>query len=233
MKPKNYYRLIHMAYRPIVFWILLVCGLLFLNGCAQNKIRTQDKTPMANDRPEEASPKIPVELISKTYWAEQVMAVPEEADPMGRITKITIHHDGLPSTMINTHPKIAERILDIYHGHIKRNWADIGYHFIVDPQGRVWEGRPLNYQGAHVKDFNEGNIGILVLGNFQYNKPNEKSMNALFKLMGYLMKEYKLEWNQVFTHRELVPYQSNECPGIYLQTIIENARKSGGLLSSQ
>ncbi len=209
--------------------MILLLGLTLLMGCAQSPIRTADKNPNAKYRLQN----IPVELIPKSYWADEIMYNPAEADPMGSITRITIHHDGLSSKMINTHPQIAERILDIQNAHIKRNWADIGYHLIVDPLGDVWEGRPLQYQGAHVKDNNEENIGILVLGNFQYSEPTGKAMNTLNKLMNYLMKKYQIDWNHVFTHRELVPNRSNECPGRYLQVIIEKARQSGGLLSSQ
>jgi hypothetical protein len=35
--------------------------------------------------------------------------------------------------------------------------ADIGYHYTIDPTGRIWEGRPVQYQGAHVKMNNEHN----------------------------------------------------------------------------
>ena len=68
----------------------------------------------------------------------------------------------------------------IRRGHVNHNgWADIGYHFAVDRAGRVWSCRPLVWQGAHVKDRNEGNIGVLVLGNFEIERPTSAQLNAL------------------------------------------------------
>lgn len=236
MNPKKNSRLIPANILTLLIGVF-VC--ILFSSCAQNKIRTYDnipydETPNVEVSPKKVTPKdLPVKLFPKTYWTETPIAVPSEADPMGAITRITVHHDGLPKAMVNTHAKIAERILEIYHGHIKQGWADIGYHFIIDPLGRVWEGRPLTYQGAHVKDNNENNIGILVLGNFQYTAPSKQAKDTLFKLMRHLMDEYQITWNQIYTHRELVPNQSNECPGRYLQIIIDKARQSGGLLTSQ
>ena len=90
---------------------------------------------------------------------------------MTPVRHITIHHDGMPPVSLNSRAQIAARIEVIRAGHRAKGWGDIGYHFIVDPQGAVWQGRALLWQGAHVKDRNEGNVGVLVLGNFDSTRP--------------------------------------------------------------
>ena len=75
---------------------------------------------------------------------------------MAGVSKITIHHTGGPKPFHGKTAKDAKVFLNKvqrFHA-ITRNWADIGYHFGIDPQGRIWECRPIQFQGAHVKNFN-------------------------------------------------------------------------------
>lgn len=48
--------------------------------------------------------------------------------------------------------------------HLKRGWRDIGYHFLIQRDGTVDEGRPLEMTGAHTKSHNWDSIGIAYVG---------------------------------------------------------------------
>ena len=48
--------------------------------------------------------------------------------------------------------------------HLKRGWRDIGYHFVIDLEGNVEEGRPVEQTGAHTKGENYSSIGIAYVG---------------------------------------------------------------------
>jgi hypothetical protein len=84
----------------------------------------------------------------------------------------------------------------------------------------------MRYQGAHVKDHNEHNIGVMVLGNFDEQKPTGAQLTTLrgtlVKLMGY----YDVPVSRVHTHRELNP---TTCPGDALQPQVNYLRSSGQL----
>src|SRR5262249_47022704 len=55
----------------------------------------------------------------------------------------------------------------VYDEHVNENrWGDIGYHFMIDRDGTIYEGRSLRYQGAHVSGHNPGKIGIAFLGDY-------------------------------------------------------------------
>ena len=45
-----------------------------------------------------------------------------------------------------------------------RGWSDIGYHYLIDRDGTVATGRPIERVGAHVKDKNTGKIGVVLFG---------------------------------------------------------------------
>lgn len=58
--------------------------------------------------------------------------------------------------------------------HLKRGWRDIGYHFLVQRDGTVDEGRPIEQSGAHTKGHNWDSIGISYVGGVEAKKKDGK-----------------------------------------------------------
>jgi N-acetyl-anhydromuramyl-L-alanine amidase AmpD len=104
-----------------------------------------------------------------------------------------------------------------------RNWADIAYHFLVDRAGRVWQGRPLVYQGAQVRNHNEHNIGVVLLGNFDIQPVDPTQAKSLVAFIGFLRKLYKISGTSVFTHQELADNKT-DCPGSRLEQFMKDLR---------
>lgn len=166
---------------------------------------------------------VKLEVIPRAAWAPLDPAKVPNALPMGGITRITVHHDGIDgSADLKTYDQVLSHIQSIRLYHLSRGWADVGYHFLIDPMGRVWKGRPLNWQGAHVSGDNEENVGIVLLGNFQEQHPSEPAMETLKILIKGLKERYNVPDHRVYTHRELSG--RTECPGDHLQAIIERVR---------
>jgi hypothetical protein len=149
------------------------------------------------------------------------------ANPMRSVTRITVHHDAMISTGIRSRADAASRLEAIRRAHVGRDWADIGYHFVIDPLGNVWEGRPIALQGAHVKDHNEGNLGVMVMGNFDAQAPSPMALEALERFLVERMRVHRVSARAVHTHRELGPTQ---CPGTSLQAQMVRLRGPGGAL---
>ena len=110
------------------------------------------------------------------------------------------------------------------------HFADIGYHFVIDRTGRVWEGRSLAQQGAHAGDdaSNRGNVGVCLMGNFEPNdqQPSEAQMTALRRLVERILVDEGLGASSLVTHQEVRPARmgKTECPGQVLQTLVERMR---------
>ncbi|MEM9372274.1 MAG: peptidoglycan recognition family protein, partial [Planctomycetota bacterium] len=121
------------------------------------------------------------------------------------------------------------RIESSRRGHLSRGWADIGYHYAIDPGGRVWQGRPLELQGAHVANQNQGNLGIVLLGNFDRGRPTDRAIRALDRLVASEMRRYRVPIGEVRTHGEMA---STACPGRHLQRAMDRTRARGGRLAS-
>lgn len=149
-----------------------------------------------------------------------------ELNPMLPVTAITVHHDGLDRIVTGTSPREMTDRLELYRvGHRAQGWADIGYHLVIDRAGTVWQGRSIRWQGAHVKFRNEGNIGVLVMGNFDLQQPTTAQKASLERVLVDLMRTYGVSQSRVYTHREW-PDAKTACPGRSLQSHMVGLRAS-------
>ncbi len=166
--------------------------------------------------------------VPRSRWARGTPIV-ALAKPMGSVRRITVHHDAIDPLPSTSPDDVARRLESIRSGHIGRGWADIGYHYAIDPSGRVWQGRPLTLQGAHVGDQNENNLGIVLLGNFERQAPSRPALDSLDRLIAWEMRRYRISMGEIRTHREMAP---TACPGRNLQREMDRTRGRGGRLAS-
>src|SRR5581483_1690954 len=80
------------------------------------------------------------------------------------------------------------RGIELYH--VRANgWNDIGYNFLVDRYGQIFEGRAggvdRNVIGAHAEGFNTGSVGVAVLGNYSSASLTPAAERSLVKLLAW------------------------------------------------
>lgn len=88
-----------------------------------------------------------------------------------------------------------------------RGWADIAYHRLVCPHGRVYEGRPIETIGAHVKGRNTVSVGYCVITD---RRPTEAAFQALATV---LAEDRGNLPNDVVKLRVHDDFGDTECPG--------------------
>ncbi|MGY0018079.1 peptidoglycan recognition protein family protein [Streptomyces sp. cg35] len=86
-------------------------------------------------------------------------------------------------------------IRSIYRYHVKSSgWRDIGYNFLVDKCGNIYEGRAGGVakpvMGAHTLGFNTNSMGIAVLGSFGGSNPPAAAVNAIARLTAWKLGLY-------------------------------------------
>lgn len=99
-------------------------------------------------------------------------------------THMIVHHSAGPNTSTNW----AATVLSIWNFHVNTNgWCDIGYNWVIDPDGIVYEGRGggNNVKGAHFCGANSGTVGICMLGNFETDPPTAAALASLRKLLAW------------------------------------------------
>lgn len=103
-------------------------------------------------------------------------------------------------------------------------WGDIGYHYLISFDGRIWEGRSMRYQGAHAgnNSLNRGNIGVALMGNFDKNRPSSRQLQSLQALLAALCSRHKISPDSIAGHQEL---RDTDCPGRHLQSALNRMVK--------
>ena len=143
-----------------------------------------------------------------------------------RWSRITIHHSALPSADLarSGESAVAEALRRIQRVHVRQEgYGDIGYHFLIDPTGRVYEGRSLKYQGAHAGgNDNVENIGICLLGDFDHELPDPRAERSLEELVASLRQEHRIPKKALYGHQR---FKATQCPGKHLMAwVARNSR---------
>lgn len=131
---------------------------------------------------------------------------------------LTIHCSATP-------PSSKCDINTIRRWHVEDNgWSDIGYHYVIERDGSIKEGRPLSRTGAHTYGHNKDNIGICLVGGVDSQmKPEDNFTNvqwdALRYLISYLASIYGIKEENIKGHRD---WGANKaCPSFDVKSKLE------------
>lgn len=104
-----------------------------------------------------------------------------------------------------------------YH-RLHNGWHDIGYHWVIEQDGRLMPGRHEEAIGAHVGGWNEHSLGICVTGHGDFAAFTPQQLAELIRLCARKCDEYHLSGIRVIGHREApdhgAPHTSKTCPGL-------------------
>ncbi|WP_233518174.1 peptidoglycan recognition protein family protein [Streptomyces corynorhini] len=150
-----------------------------------------------------------VAYLSRAAWGadESKRLNPDGTENSPRVyypfQTVTVHH----TDTVNADPDPAATVRAIYEFHaIDNDWGDIGYHFLVDEAGTVYEGRYSGDAGLpahdadgnlvtafHVGGFNSGNLGIALLGDLTEQGPTDAARDALTRLVSAVARLHGLD----------------------------------------
>ena len=87
-------------------------------------------------------------------------------------------------------PRCPALLRSIYAYHVKsRGWSDIGYNYLIDRFGRIWEGRYGGVDrpvvGAHTLGYNDDSFAASAIGNYQIAKPSKAMIQAYAALFAW------------------------------------------------
>ncbi|MEM1095419.1 MAG: N-acetylmuramoyl-L-alanine amidase [Bacteroidota bacterium] len=153
---------------------------------------------------------------------------------------ITFHHAAGFSASTLAQGKAQVKAIQDFHQN-GRGWSDIGYQFVVDKIGNVYQGRPFLdgstrldqvprlARGAHAGGANTGNIGVCLLG--CYHPPegsrcedeiSPAALDSLVTLFAFLSESYRVPETNIFGHRD---FGSTSCPGDNNYQLLGNIRE--------
>jgi hypothetical protein len=134
------------------------------------------------------------------------------------ISYITLHHQGEPFPP-GKDPVQYLRNLQTW-SRATKHWADIPYHYIIDLDGKIYEGRDIRYAGDTNTEYDPmGHALIEVVGNFEEVEPNQKQLDAVVDLMAMLAAKYHVPVERIASHRD---YSAQTvCPGKNLYRYVQ------------
>lgn len=205
---------------------------------ATPSVREQECTDAHRNHPSEFKASVPVTANAngeKLRW-------PQEYSPQVRL--LVVHHTAIPVTG-DERPGI-ERMRALYQYHAEnRGWGDVGYHYLIDDAGQIYEGRSGgdSVVGGHVYCNNVGTIGVALMGNFDKEQPTQAQAKSLQWLLGLLAEKYNVPIDRdvvfhgktlpsIVGHRQLV---STDCPGLAMWSALDQVRlhvRSGDVVAA-
>lgn len=127
-----------------------------------------------------ACPCAPPIIKSRSFWCPDGNCKP--ATSTTKVTHLIVHH----SAGTNSSSDWAAVVRSIWDFHVNVNlWSDIGYNWLIDPNGVIYEGRGDNILGAHFCGTNTGTTGVCVMGNFMTIAPSAAAVNSLKELFAW------------------------------------------------
>lgn len=147
---------------------------------------------------------------------------------MRNLNEIIVHCTATQPHFMAGRP-LADKVAEIKRWHVSDNgWRDIGYHFLIDRNGDIANGRPLAQSGAHTRGRNKGSIGIALFGghgssetdNFDDNFTPEQGA-SLRNLIASLQSEHGQM--AVNGHNQ---YAAKACPGFSVPDWLKTKRTS-------
>ena len=110
-------------------------------------------------------------IVSREAWGAEPLDDGDRYNQSGMThSGIVIHHTGDPKEAYE-----GGSMAGLQGSHMN-NWIDVGYHFVIDANGRVYEGRPIGATGAHDRGRNDY-VGIGLFGDFSPDPARSPGMN--------------------------------------------------------
>ncbi len=126
-------------------------------------------------------------LITRQVWRanESITKAPYYADA---VRFAVVHHTAGTNNYTAAQTAAIVRGIQLYH--VKGNgWNDVGYNFLVDKYGQIFEGRAGGVDkpvvGAHAEGFNTGSVGVSVLGSYGGAGISKAALDAIDKLLAW------------------------------------------------
>ena len=127
-------------------------------------------------------------IVPRKEWKADERIVRHTPSYADAVRLSVVHHTAGQNVYSRAEAPAIVKAIQLYH--VQGNgWNDIGYNFLVDRYGVVYEGRgggvDRNVIGAHAQGFNTGSVGVALLGTYSSAAPTAASQKAIQELLAW------------------------------------------------
>ena len=177
-----------------------------------------------------AEPYVLPDYVPRRSWGSSLGL----EDASSRMTPITVTHLWVHHSAGQTNSRDFAAVVRAYFTYHTQThgWADIGYNWLVDPRGTLYQGRAfrrhstsgaitMDVQGAHARGANARSLGVCMIGDYTARMPAEIGLRKLVELFAWKARQMPLEvlstgpingrsYDIVSGHRDI---SNTACPG--------------------
>ena len=141
----------------------------------------------------------PVVIRSRTEWGSPDGAGSRWTPAYTTVTHEVVHHTAGSNAITDWENEV--RNIWFFHT-VTRGWGDIGYNFLIDPNGVIYEGRAggLGAIGAHFSCRNSNTVGVALMGDFTSVEPTAAALRSLDGLLEELARRHALDLGATRVH---------------------------------
>jgi hypothetical protein len=166
----------------------------------------------------------PIEVVCRDSWG----AAPASGDYTPHtIDQITVHHTAV---LLDANSDAPGRARQHQQYHQSLDWPDLAYHYLIDGNGHVYEGRPADYVGDTATDYDPtGHFLVCCEGNFNEQEITAEQYRSLVKLVAWGAIEFDVDPATVRAHRDLA---TTSCPGDNLYPLVADGTLAGDVTAT-
>jgi N-acetylmuramoyl-L-alanine amidase-like protein len=194
----------------------------------------------------------PATIVSRAGWHADEHIRNRAIDFDHHVEKVIVHHTGTRRAA----PSWPEEVVAIYRDAVARGYRDMPYHWLIDPDGVVYEGRwaravaasatpdgenrhHWSVRGGHALGHNERTLGVALLGTFDDHRPTLAAYNSLVALLAWKCDRWRIDPNRTSEYRltdgrhqrlpNLCPHRRvrpTDCPGRAVVDLLPSLRRA-------
>jgi N-acetyl-anhydromuramyl-L-alanine amidase AmpD len=166
-------------------------------------------------------------IISRSEWKANK---PIGEGKKHKVEFITIHHTATKQrtdlsieTKLRNLQAFSQRDDKLASGKLKPAWFDVPYHYYIAVDGKIAEGREIEFAGDTNTEYDPTGHALIVLeGSFGTDEPNAAQIESLKAMVKWLAKKYKVSGEKIKGHRD---YAETGCPGANIEELYPELRK--------
>ena len=183
------------------------------------------------------------DYVDREIWSAHLNLTNTASRTPTNVSHLVVHH----SAGNTTSSDFAAVVRSYWNFHTNsRNWGDIGYNWLVDPNGVIYQGRAFNLdgnknvRGTHAGGFNTNSMGICVIGDYTNIRPSEIAVATMNEVLAWKAEERGIDpmgsslhtptgtnRRNILGHRDV---SSTACPGNTFYPMLPDVRRQVALL---